>query len=59
MTKKHFIKIAATIKDQLEGCKSVEERATVVRVVEALMDDFASFNPNFDYNVFRAACGVN
>jgi hypothetical protein len=29
-----------------------------VRVIRALADDFGSFNPNFCYQTFYAACGI-
>lgn len=57
MTRQHFVKIAATLKAQLEAAKTPEAREAVKNVIHALAADFRQFNPNFDGVRFVKACG--
>jgi hypothetical protein len=67
MTKKHFIKIAAIIKDTIDKSKrqgwesSDASRALVVAsetIALDMADYFAKENPSFDRSRFLVACGV-
>jgi hypothetical protein len=58
MSRKHFVKIAATLKAELEAANTPEARQAVECVIRALADDFCGFNPNFCRSTFYAACGI-
>jgi hypothetical protein len=67
MTKKHFIKISAIIKDTIDKSKregwesSQVSRALVVAsetIALDMADYFAKENPAFDRSRFLVACGV-
>jgi hypothetical protein len=59
MSRKHFVKIAATLKAQLEAASTPEAKEAVKAVIRALADDFSDFNPNFCWRTFAAACGLD
>lgn len=59
MTKRHFIAIAADIRENLsmrERCE--DEIFGIESQARSLCDVFAQFNPAFDRARFLAACGV-
>lgn len=65
MTRKHFIAIAARIRDLFEGNSPVSESnfiAGYARGIEdatkELCDEFERINPNFDRVRFLTACGM-
>lgn len=51
MTRKHFKAIAACV-------RRVPDTAVLFDLVENLCETFRSFNPRFDSNRFRRACGI-
>lgn len=58
MTKKHFIKIAATVKEQLETAKTDAAGKAIESLALRLATDFKTFNPNFNWERFVTACGI-
>lgn len=58
MTKKHFIAIAATIRNELSLAPTTDHAAAIECTARELCGTFASFNPAFDRGRFLAACGV-
>jgi len=59
MTRKHFAKIAHTVKVTLAGCETTDQELSVERLARALATDLSEFNANFDRGRFLAACGVD
>jgi hypothetical protein len=62
MTRRHFEAIARTIRLNLEEVTrhgSPGQVCTVEKMARDLADDFESFNPNFDAELFLTACGVD
>lgn len=54
MSKKHFIALAAEIKNLVNaGCRKEAEAAAMVVAIVAQQD-----NPRFDLNRFKTACGL-
>lgn len=54
MSKKHFIAIAAEIKNLVNaGCRKEAEAAAIIFAIVAQKD-----NPRFDVERFRDACGL-
>jgi hypothetical protein len=61
MTRKHFEKIAATMKESLDASRdggTVGEACAVQVLIYKLASDFAGFNDNFNRIKFLEACGV-
>ena len=64
MSRKHFIQIAASIKnhlDQTQGQDSYTAAAgesAIRRLAISLADDFGGFNSNFNRRRFLRACGI-
>jgi hypothetical protein len=59
MTKKHFIAIAADIRENLTMSERDESEVFGIESqARSLCDVFATFNPAFDRARFLAACGV-
>lgn len=58
MTKKHFIAIAATIRNELSLAPSTEHEQAIEATAISLAATFWQFNPRFDRARFLAACGV-
>jgi len=64
MTKKHFIEIAAILKDEREDyLRDMNDYDTSVfnpveRTAKRLATTFKSINPNFDRRRFLEACGI-
>jgi hypothetical protein len=54
MTKKHFVKIAATIRYFVENPQPL----VADKLAKALAGEFKQINPNFDRVKFLKACGV-
>lgn len=59
MTKKHFIAIAAEIRQALRESCDVSESYGIEKMAIRLCTTFKSANPNFDRSRFLAACGVD
>lgn len=59
MTKKHFIAIAATIRNELSIAPTTDHEAAIEATAYALAATFQRFNPRFDWGRFLAACGVD
>ena len=57
MSSKDYVKIADIINDNLSDTH-VESRA-VATVARELADAFKSGNPNFRYDMFYSACGLD
>lgn len=66
MSKKHFIAIAAKIREQLETTRAIEclpikvQRITaLIQTARNLCEVFADANPRFQSHRFLVACGFN
>lgn len=66
MTKKHYIAIAATIKQDVDSAarlQNPEVLATMQRMANYACETFAQVaredNPRFDHARFRKACGLD
>ena len=61
MSKKHFVELAATIRQNLQRA-DVPGNAEAVRAIKMLARDIAEvcggFNPMFDSGRFLTACGI-
>jgi len=58
MTKKHFVAIAAIIRELIGGNLTLPERVVVRIVTRRLANYFATTNKHFDRGRFLAACGL-
>lgn len=58
MTKKHFIAIAAKLRERINYAGTADETLTIEGVARELCGTFAQLNPAFDRGRFLAACGV-
>ena len=58
MTRKHFVAMAAAIKDARNVHNSKVAQAAIDDTVDELMQVFRSANPNFDTARFKAAAGL-
>ena len=63
MTKKHFVALAAALKearlfDAAETARSIEADTQWERTIEGIAAVCADFSPRFDRARFLAACGV-
>ncbi len=58
MTKKHFVKIAAILREHMDSAPDVYEADRVKRIAQDLSAEFRQINPNFDPVKFLKACGV-
>lgn len=56
MTRKHFVRIAATLKAQRTNDKTYEETLWLDQVCQDFADMLAGENPNFDRERFLDAC---
>ena len=54
MTKKHFVKLAAIIRDN----ENIADDGTGLAIAEDIADMCAAENPQFDRRRFLEACGV-
>ncbi len=58
MNKKHFIALAAAIKEAYTDCTNPEHKQTVAFVAGKVARACADENPRFDDARFLAACGI-
>jgi len=58
MTRKHFIRIAATLYAAKEQAKTLQARTAIREVAICLAGEFAALNPHFDKGRFLDACGL-
>lgn len=58
MSRKHYIKFAAMIREQISKADDGPERAGVKATAYAMMDIFAADNLHFDRDRFCIAAGI-
>ena len=59
MSKKHFVALAAALKEQrVRFAENMDQHAQWCRDVQAVTDVCARFNANFDRDRFLTACGL-
>ena len=59
MTKKHFIKLAASFKERLDDqCFSAEQYEAMIVIIDEAVQVIKDACPNFDVERFYKACGV-
>lgn len=58
MSKKHFVRIAALISDQLQNAPDEPTRRAVRDIGLELASVCAATNPAFDRSRFLSACGI-
>jgi len=58
MSKKHFVAIAAAIYNELTSADNDDQKAGIRNTAQALANEFAEFNANFDKARFLTACGL-
>lgn len=59
MSRKHFVALAQQLRNVKPSTDEREQFAQWVRAVDAISAAARHFNPRFDANRFRVACGIN
>lgn len=58
MTKKHFIKIANTLREEREKVKGKKGQEMVDNIARSLAATFSEINPRFNYSTFYQVVGI-